>query len=313
MVRLYRGPMIRTLITAFCLIALSACASAPAPIRVLIVEGVNNHDWQPASAAVTDILSESGRFEVSISRTPARDAPAAAWDAWRPRFNAYDVVLSNFNGGHTDDGVQWPAPVRDAFETYVRNGGGFVSLHAANNAFLGWTAYEDMVGLLWRDAAFGPSVIFDAAEQPVIVPASESRGPGHGPRHDFEMTLLPVDHPITRGLPKHWIHPAEQLTHGQHGHEATVHSDAITYLTYAWSSEVNEREPMDWVRHYGRGRVYVTMLGHTWAGEENPNLDAPGFRTLLARGVEWAGSGRVTLPAPANLNVQAASAPSGGN
>jgi hypothetical protein len=53
---------------------------------------------------------------------------------------------------------------------------------------------------------------------------------------------------------------------------------------------------MDWVRTYGKGRVYTTMLGHTWKDESNPNLDDLSFQTLLARGAEWAATGNVTLP-----------------
>ena len=54
---------------------------------------------------------------------------------------------------------------------------------------------------------------------------------------------------------------------------------------------------MDWVRDYGKGRVYTTMLGHTWKNELNPNLDDLNFQTLLARGAEWAATGKVTVPA----------------
>jgi type 1 glutamine amidotransferase len=49
----------------------------------------------------------------------------------------------------------------------------------------------------------------------------------------------------------------------------------------------NENEPMDWIRVYGKGRVYSTMLGHTWTGEPTTNLDCVGFQTLLARGAQW--------------------------
>ncbi|MDE3164994.1 MAG: DUF1080 domain-containing protein, partial [Acidobacteriota bacterium] len=48
---------------------------------------------------------------------------------------------------------------------------------------------------------------------------------------------------------------------------------------------------------YGKGRVYTTMLGHTWKNEANPNLDDVAFQALLARGTEWAATGAVTLPA----------------
>jgi type 1 glutamine amidotransferase len=58
---------------------------------------------------------------------------------------------------------------------------------------------------------------------------------------------------------------------------------------------------MDWIRNWGRGRIYVTMLGHTWKDEPNPNLRDVAFQTLFARGVEWAASGNVILPLPSRL------------
>jgi len=102
------------------------------------------------------------------------------------------------------------------------------------------------------------------------------------------MIVLAKNHPITRGLPDRWMHPSEQLTHGQHGP-----AEDLTVLTYAVSEVSHQWKPMDWVSTYGKGRVYTTMLGHTWKDEANPNLEDPNFRTLLARGVEWAATGKV--------------------
>ena len=150
---------------------------------------------------------------------------------------------------------------------FVRNGGGLVSYHAANNAFLAWPEYNDMIGLLWRDPAFGQGLAINGGKLTTI-PKGQGLAPGHGPRHDFEMELLDANHPITHGLPKSWLHPSEQLTHGQHGPAQGLH-----VLTYAFSPVSQQGEPMDWIRNYGKGRVYVTMLGHTWKNEQNPNLD----------------------------------------
>jgi hypothetical protein len=58
---------------------------------------------------------------------------------------------------------------------------------------------------------------------------------------------------------------------------------------------------MDWAHPYGKGRIYTTMLGHTWAKEPSPDLNCVGFQTLLARGFEWAASGRVTIPIPSDF------------
>jgi type 1 glutamine amidotransferase len=113
------------------------------------------------------------------------------------------------------------------------------------------------------------------------------------------MTTLDAEHPITKGLPKRWLHPNEQLTHGQHGP-----AKSMTVLTYAWSKDTNENEPMDWVIPYGKGRVYTTMLGHLWKDKPDTALRCAGFQTLFVRGVEWAATGNVTLPVPADFPTE---------
>jgi alpha-L-fucosidase len=268
-------------------------------LPVLIVDGINNHDWQAATRALRAILLATGRFTVDVSTSPAADAPPAAWDAWNPDFARYRVVVNIFNGGFTHTGIRWPARVQQALEEYIRAGGGLVVYHAANNAFLDWPAYNDMIGLGWRDKNFGPGLIVSANGQVVKIPQGTGLDPGHGPRHDFEVHVLNPDHPITHGLPHTWMQPSEQLTHGQHGP-----AEGLTILTYAYSDVSHQNEPLDWVRDYGRGRVYTTMLGHTWKDEPSPNLECPAFRKLFAQGVAWAAGGQPS-------QIQTAAAASG--
>ncbi len=277
------------------LVTTSAAAETPR-LRVLIIDGVNNHDWQAGTRGLRQILQASGKFTVDVSTSPDRNAPPAAWDAWRPNFAAYDVVVNNFNGGHLADGLRWPAPVEAALVKYLRGGGGLIVFHAGNNAFLQWPDYQEIVGLLWREPKFGPGLIVNGRRRVETVPAGEGPRPGHGPRHDFVMEVLDPQHPITRGLPDKWLHPSEQLTHGQHGP-----AEGLKVLTFAYSKDSRRNEPLDWVRRYGRGRVYVTMLGHTWLGEPNPNFEDVAFQTLIARAAEWVATGKVTLPVPTEL------------
>jgi len=271
-------------------------ASGAGPIRVLIVDGINNHDWQSGTRLMQAILAPGERFSVDVTTSPPKDASAEDWNRWRPDFNRYQVVINNFNGGHLNDGVRWPEEVERSLEAYVRGGGGLVVFHAANNAFLRWPSYNEMIGLGWRDKTFGEGVAISDDGKVVLIPKGEGTGPGHPPRLDFQMHLTAAKHPITDGMPVVWLHPSEQLTHGQHGS-----AEGLTILTYAHSPVTGKNEPMDWVRNYGRGRVYTTMLGHTWKNEPNPNFDCVGFQTLLARGVEWAATGRVTLGIPASF------------
>jgi type 1 glutamine amidotransferase len=274
------------LVSLFLLLA--SLGAAQARISVLIVDGVNNHDWQTGTRELQAILGGTGRFRVDVSTSPARDAAAEEWARWRPQFSRYGAVLLNWNGGHLADGLRWPPEVDRALVDYVRAGGGLIVFHAANNAFLNWPEYNDMIGLGWRNKEFGPSLVIGPDEKVVRIPVGEGRNPGHGPRHTFEIHVLNADHPILRGLPRHWTQPSEQLTHGQHGP-----AEGLTILTYAWSKDVNENEPLDWVRSYGKGRVYTTMLGHTWKDEANPNFQCKEFQRLIAQGVEWAATGKV--------------------
>lgn len=265
---------------ALAFLSVPGAFAADGKISAVIIDGVNNHDWAAGTAAIRNILEGSGRFTVDVSTFPKL-----------PDFSRYDVVINNFNGGHTSAGTRWPAQAEHALEAYVRGGGGLVVFHAANNAFLEWPAYNEMIGLGWRDPSFGPGIAIGPGGSILRIPQGKGLPPGHGPRHDFELFVLEPRHPITQGLPPHWSHPSEQLTHGQHGP-----AEGLTILTYAFSEISQQGEPMDWIRQYGKGRVYTTMLGHTWSNELNPNLDDVNFQALLARGAEWAATGKVTLP-----------------
>ena len=47
---------------------------------------------------------------------------------------------------------RWPGDLKTSFEQYMSNGGGLVVVHAADNAFPGWKAFNDLIGIGgWRD------------------------------------------------------------------------------------------------------------------------------------------------------------------
>ena len=128
--------------------ALAAPAFAADKIKVLIIDGQNNHDWKTTTPIMKWILEDSGRFTVDISTTPASEpqAPKAPkgtvtpeqkakhdadvatwkkqkaaaekeldeqWKTWHPKFSDYDVILSNYNG------KLWPEAVRTEFQQYM--------------------------------------------------------------------------------------------------------------------------------------------------------------------------------------------------
>ena len=281
----------------------AAAPPAPRPIRVLLIDGQNNHDWRRTTDSLRATLLAAGRFEVTVSTTPDKAQPPAVWQAWHPTFAAYDVVVSNYNG------EAWPAAMQDAFVAFVAGGGGAVMVHAANNPFPEWLAFNQMIGLGWRKPDYGERItIDDATGAQVRTPKGEGPGSGHGPSHVFDIKVRAPQHPIMRGLPAVWTHGRDQLSHGQRGPAAHM-----TVLDSAFSAKekggTGEHEPVTWIIPYGKGQVVTTMLGHQWRDQQDAAaLDCMGFRTVFARAVEWAATGAVTLPVPADFPRAAAPA-----
>ncbi len=60
---------LRIRVALLLVVALVGNANA-APIRALIVDGRNNHDWQITTDALRATLEASKRFEVSVSTAP---------------------------------------------------------------------------------------------------------------------------------------------------------------------------------------------------------------------------------------------------
>jgi type 1 glutamine amidotransferase len=260
---------------------------------MLIIDGQNNHNWREMTPPMKRALEATGRFAVDVATTPDARAPKGAWDSFRPEFKKYDVVLSNYNG------QPWPEPVRKALEEYVAEGGGLVIVHAANNAFSGWAEYDKMIGLGWRGNNYGDRVTIDEKGEVVRTPKGEGPGAGHGPQHAFRIDSRDPEHPVTKGMPRSWMHAKDELYHGQRGPGADMHILATAYSSKD-KGGTGTNEPMIWIIPYGTGRVFTTVMGHV-SGKDAEAIRCVGFQTVVARGAEWAGTGKVTLPIPAGF------------
>lgn len=150
-------------------IALPLVAADPPKVRVLIVDGQNNHNWQATSPVLKRHLEDGGRFAVDVATTPAK-GKKEEMAKFAPDVAKYDVVVSNYNG------EPWPDAVNTALESRLKEGQlGLVIVHAANNSFAGWKEYNRMIGMGWRDAKFGKRLKYDDAGQPEVVEAGKDR------------------------------------------------------------------------------------------------------------------------------------------
>jgi len=277
---MFRVVLMTCVVAAF---SASTMARGAETLRALIVDGQNNHgNWPTTTKMMMSALEETGLFTVDV----VTHAPEGPDPTFRPDFARYAVVVSNFGHGAAD----WPAETRRSFEEYVVGGGGFVAVHAADNSFPSWRAYNEMIGLGgWgnRDERSGPYVYLDD-EGRVVRDESVGAGGNHGAQWAFPVVVRDGDHPITKGMPPVWLHAKDELYDKLRGPAINMRM-----LATARSDVTNRHEPMLIVVDHGKGRVFHTPMGHA-----NESQECVGFITVLQRGAEWAATGTVTQALP---------------
>ncbi|WP_149273897.1 ThuA domain-containing protein [Pareuzebyella sediminis] len=288
--------------------------SSGSKINVLIIDGQNNHvQWPKISYMLKKEMEKTGLFNVDVERsaytwngeeflekyniegipeTEALEKPKEDPN-YSPDFKAYDVVICNFGW----NAAPWPEKTKEHFEKYMVNGGGLVVFHAADNSFPKWEAYNQMIGLGgWGDRTEkdGPYVYYNEAGEEVRDSAPGSAG-SHGPQHEYQIQVRETDHPITKGMPKIWMHTQDELYDRLRGPAkhmkilATAYSDSEKKGT-------GRHEPALMVIDYGKGRVFHNIMGHA-----DYSIECVGFLTSMLRGIEWAATGKVTQEIPKNF------------
>ena len=275
---------------------LAALTLAPllcaAPIKVMLLTGQSNqwHNWTVSSPILKRHLDAAGLFETTVVTSPEKGADNASF---APNWADYQVVVMDY------DGDEWPESTKAAFTAYVRNGGGFVSVHAANNSFPQWKEYNDMIGVGgWggRNEKSGPWLYVKDGK--LSRDSSAGNAGAHGPQHEFLVEIQNTEHPIMRGLPKRWMHAKDELYSKLRGP-----AENVEILSSSLSDLTNVQEPNNLVLKYHQGRVFHTTLGHA----DYSMLDR-GFYTILQRGTEWVATGDVerTAAVPADFPSESA-------
>lgn len=222
----------------------------PATFKLLILTGRNNHEWGKTTALLDSMLTGSGLFSVDVTTEP--DTLTSE------DFKQYHALLSNWNSWPEND-VRWPEAAEKGLLDFVGEGGGLIFFHAATSAFYAWPQFKQLSTAAW---------ILDSTR--------------HGPVSMVEVRIRDREHPISRGLDDFFIRDELWINAEQ--------NESFRVLGVARDTEGDSGEqPAIMVGHYGKGRIFHTILGHDVMAVRNP-----GFQSMLLRAAEWASSGRVS-------------------
>lgn len=270
-------------------VILGAASPAAAKIRVILLDGESGgayHAWQETTPRLKKMLDETGLFEVEVVTAPPSGGD---FSAFKPHWGSAEVVVSNYDV--PDE--RWDGALKASFEEYIRNGGGLVTVHAADNAFPGWPEYNLMIGVGgWRGRNETAGPMFYWKDGTIVADNSPGNAGHHGARRPFRIDTRAPEHPIMKGLPDAWMHVEDELYARMRGPGRNM-----TVLATAYSDPSNQGtgrdEPILMALRYGKGRIFHTVLGHDLTA-----LNSVGFIVTYQRGTEWAATGKVTQELP---------------
>ena len=238
-----------------CGLLLSACSVKPAAsapdgkdrysVLVFSKTAGFRHDSIPQGIATIRELGDAHGFSVIATEDASVFTPQ--------QLQQYRVVVFLSTTGDVLDAAQ-----QQAFEGFIRGGGGFVGVHSAADTEYGWPWYGGLVG-----AHF--------ASHPAIQNAA--------------IDVLDNGHVSTRMLPARWNRSDEWYNFQAvpaPGVELLMQLDESSYQ----GGSMGKSHPIAWYQHYDGGRSWYTGLGHTIESYQEPL-----FRQHLLGGIQWASAG----------------------
>ncbi|MFE2581581.1 ThuA domain-containing protein [Streptomyces sp. NPDC059378] len=239
----------RTTTAALGAALLLGCMTAPAvsePVhtkRVLVFSKTAGfrHDSIPEGIAAVEQLGRANGFTV--------DATEDAGAFTGKNLRRYDAVVFMSTTGDVLDAAQ-----QDAFEGYIRHGGGYVGVHSAADTEYDWAFYGGLAGAYFQN-------------HPAIQPAT--------------VNVEDRAHPATSHLGRIWERTDEWYNYRSNPREHAHVLASLDETSYTGGT-MNGDHPIAWCQDYQGGRAFYTGGGHT-----KESYADPAFRQHLLGGIRW--------------------------
>lgn len=273
-------------------------AAAEPMKKILVVEtttGFRHSSIPVGEKVLMKLAKESGAFTLDFVRQPpghretgfpdklkkdatpeekkAFDESEAKWnDALKTALQKlspeslkhYDAVLFLSTTGDL------PIPDPDGFLAWLKNGGAFIGVHAASDTFHHWPGFIEMLG--------GE---FDH----------------HGAQVGVECLNQDPQNPACEHLGKTWTIKQEEIYEFKNYDPDKVH-DLLILDKAPQPPHAPGHYPVSWCKHYGKGRIFYTSLGHredVWTADpelakdrKNPEDVSAKYQAHVLGGIEWA-------------------------
>ncbi|MCM8535202.1 MAG: ThuA domain-containing protein [Lentisphaeraceae bacterium] len=231
--------------------------------KALLIDGKNPyHKWQETSALIKTVLSSD--FDI-VHMTHSE----TEWQNKSINFNDYKTVILNYWG-------KWPDKLFYDLEAYLKNGGGLVSIHASLASFPEQKEFAEMVGIKWQDKSADKRIYLDKNLNEVIVEAGHGADCGHSKQFIYDVKAAPKSF-IKEEIESNPKHNKDEMYHALRGPLKNLSISA-----YGKSPNTNKNEPLIWTVNYGKGRSFVTTLGHSPEA-----MKSEVFTKTLLKGTLW--------------------------
>lgn len=257
---LARSVLIFALVVMFAAVPAGAVAD---PVRVLVLLGGEHHPYEAGSRLLLEAAGKSIEIEADYVRLdsppPGRPRAEKATVVSNPAVlesrdlaEKYDVILAY----HQNSWINLTPAQARGYLDFVRKGGGLVAIHSTCEPIMSDPQYVRMIGARFR-----------SHEPFATVTVEKAPGVGSSPLLDGVADKFDI---------KDELYHVEEPT----GVQKRV-------LQVARSREDGTTRPVTWIKTFGQGRVFCTVLGHSLESLSNPNL-----QRLIQNGLVWASSAR---------------------